>query len=349
MENFSLKLSTSNTTFNQRGVCAPSAAARRWTSQSRCPIVRFYNRSGMHGFFSNALGSTRHAAFTLIELLVVIAIIALLTGILVPSLAKARQLGKQTREISACKGLMAAYLTYTNDNRGNVMPGYAAAAMVNLTPAFGERVLVVVDDKGEQLSGQEARRYPWRIAPYLGYNFKGLYDDENILSRYQQRSDYLYVVSLSPSMGINADFVGGKGEPGVSFTAQAAQRWGRYFTTRIDEPRDPSGLLVFASARGVDPDGGKAVAGFHMIDSPRFNNLRWAAGNGPYRSANLPSATGGVDFRWAGNSTGANGKAAISWLDGHATVSGIEELRDMRKWADKASTTANAGPDWQLP
>ena len=322
---------------------------RRWSPQSRCPLVRFAHNSGLAGLFGGALGTGRRAAFTLIELLVVIVIIALLIGILLPSLAKARQMGKQTRESSASRQLMAAYLTYSNDNRGSLIPGLTTPGMVNTTPGPGEKVISVVDEKGEQISGQEARRYPWRIAPYLNYNFRGLYDDDNLLTRYEARGDYIYVVSLSPSMGINADFVGGKGDPGFSFNPQAIARWGKYFTSRIDEPRNPSNLLVFTSARGVDPDGGKVVPGFHMVDSPRLNGLRWAPGTGPFQIAAQPVATGGVDFRWGGNKDGSGGQACVSWMDGHASMAGIDDLRDMRKWADKASTTYNAGPDWQLP
>ena len=63
--------------------------------------------------------------FTLIELLVVISIISLLAGILLPSLGKARALGRST----ACKGNLhaagTAFRMYLNDSN-DVMP-YAAA------------------------------------------------------------------------------------------------------------------------------------------------------------------------------------------------------------------------------
>jgi prepilin-type N-terminal cleavage/methylation domain-containing protein/prepilin-type processing-associated H-X9-DG protein len=58
------------------------------------------------------------SAFTLIELLVVISIIALLIGLLVPSLAAAREAGRTTVCGSNVRQLSIASTVYANDNRG---------------------------------------------------------------------------------------------------------------------------------------------------------------------------------------------------------------------------------------
>ena len=57
-------------------------------------------------------------AFTLIELLVVIAVIALLMGILMPSLSRARQQGKKVVCVAHMKGLGTALRMYADDNGG---------------------------------------------------------------------------------------------------------------------------------------------------------------------------------------------------------------------------------------
>jgi hypothetical protein len=191
----------------------------------------------------------------------------------------------------------------------------------------------VYDDSGQRLYGVRAQRYPWRLAPYLDHNFAALYKDAQLLERYRQREDYLYIISISPSFGLNSDFVGGKTLPGFGFNPAALRQWGPFYVTRMDEARRPDNLLVFASTHGVDPDGGDPVDGYYEASSPSLLERRWTF---TYSELDPPAVHGNVDARY-------DGKVITGNLDGHAALLTPLELDDMRRWSNQATR-----PDWRL-
>jgi prepilin-type processing-associated H-X9-DG protein len=228
---------------------------------------------------------------------------------------------------------------YANENKGQVLPGYATDGMVSGGPGS----MNVTDEHGTRLTGQVARRYPWRLAPALDFNFRGLYDDPAIIERYENQADRPYVVSVSPSYGINADFVGGKAAPGFGFNTNALRAWGPFYVTRLDQVRQSDRLSVFASARGVDAtrgggsgggDGTGVVPGFHMVSSPYLQASRWEAA--AYAEDLPPEAHGNVHPRHSG-------KANVAHADGHISPLGIDDLRDMTRWSNQATRA-----DWVL-
>jgi prepilin-type N-terminal cleavage/methylation domain-containing protein len=278
-------------------------------------------------------GRRARRAFTIVELLVTIAVIAILVGILMPALGHARSAAHMTNEMAAARDLMLAYILYAGDNNDHILPGYKDD--LPATDQYGTPL-------EEVTAPIVAARYPWRIAPYLDFNFRGLYknEHEDVLEemKYTSHENYVYIVSLSPSLGINAAWVGGD-QNQLGFNKTALDTYGKFYVTSLTEARFPERLLVFTSARGLDPMGvvnGGIVQGYFKVMSPRFSasgGYLWAE---YFRQAKNPTDFGFVSPRY-------RGKAVTAFIDGHVGGLGEPELADMRHWANQADE-----PDWAL-
>jgi prepilin-type N-terminal cleavage/methylation domain-containing protein len=88
---------------------------QRTTSDEQRRSIRFDVRCSLFAVRSPP-------AFTLVELLVTLAIIALLTSILLPSLASARDSGRTTLCLSNQRQLALAWTIYANDHKALAMP-----------------------------------------------------------------------------------------------------------------------------------------------------------------------------------------------------------------------------------
>src|SRR5690242_10918668 len=78
-----------------------------------------------------AVSRRKRVAFTLVELLVVIGIIAVLIGILMPALGRAREQAKRTQCLSNMRQIHIAYVLYAQANHDHAPVGYGGNKQYN--------------------------------------------------------------------------------------------------------------------------------------------------------------------------------------------------------------------------
>jgi len=239
------------------------------------------------------LSAKTSSAFTLIEVLVVIAVIAVLASIAVPVLAGSGKVARQAAEVAAARSVANAMQVYSSENNGAVLPGF------HVRP--GE---VVTDSQGKPIGGQPAKRYPWRLAPYLGYDVETAFLASG--QKINDPGELQYMVSLVPSLGMNTVYLGGDDRKTPNpfnprFASSFAERGG---ITRMTQALRPGQMIAFVSAAYDGSGGGDKQPGYFSVEYPAVN----------------------VDFRHS------TGKALVVFVDGHTELLDREQLNNERLW-----------------
>ena len=280
---------------------------------------------------SHAWRITRHSsrAFTLIELLVVISIIALLIGVLFPSLSKARDAGRSTVCLSNQRQLVLAWTAYANDSRDAAMPLAAIISSPTNPPTISN----------------PQRRFWWGTitsnADQIDYEsgFLGSYLSASLGARsvfecpsqpwgsYRPQPAGLQTQQPTSTYGYNGYYLAPKSTPG--WASQIGFRpWQRISTLQC-----PSKLFVFADTLLAAPARNTA-----LLDPPMLfdTNLGWLENSAPttaFRHAARNNAPGTAHAAHADGSAHAHrADAAAITVENTSSVSADPDLAYVPDW-----------------
>ena len=274
------------------------------------------------------LAASRRTGFTLVELLVVIGIIALLIGILLPSLSRARHSARSTVNLSNLRQLSTGMEMYRNEAEGR-FPTHSSlkSLTTNATPP-SPRI-----------------RWSDRLYPYLGDTgifTSPLLDDRALKTEMKPFAHTVRVVggSLDESRavywggyGYNYQYLGNaRVQPGNN---------GPYVATP-SSIRDSSGTIAFADTKGSrnGDDVFDYDEGTYTIDPP-LQSLTYGSrgsrsssadplqpGNYGYTGGDGTGGTVVVEQRSTPDARNAGATVAAVFVDGHGAFFELPELDD---------------------
>lgn len=257
---------------------------------------------------------------------------ALLIGILLPSLAAAKAVARSTRELSALRQSAVVYQIYSNDRDGDLLPGYTTS-----TRSYK-------DDLGNPISSEAAKRWPWRLMRETQTSAFGLILVNERAEALADRSsaDWAYATSVYPSFGLNLYSLGGYYGTNIFNPAQPRDLSMPGKIDNQDQARAPGRMISFVTAGTGDvSDPNHTIEGFWRVSPPtrpyQVSADGWSTSTYKHPSSGPPDAWGWVHPR-------ANSSAQAAHLDGHAQSLGQDELRDMTRWSNTAAESNN--PDW---
>ena len=271
-------------------------------------------------------------AFTLIELLVVVSIIALLMGILMPVLGKARETARSAVCRANLRRLSLAGNVYVNENDGTFPPFRMKRGSLDAT----------VDYVNEY--GRRWPRWQWFFnhgvgpvidpSPYVKNPGDVFWDTETLL----MTNDYFMCPSFRNSFFDLRDIRNGSYGYNYQYLGNSRIREGRFenFPVHISKILRPSEIVIIADSRGAPGEFDPAETSASPNPLPSLGLYGHGIHSYKLDPPKIARSAGAVKFCWRFGSelwmqhspaeARHSGQTCVSFLDGHAEKMSLGEL-----------------------